>query len=75
MINNPLNSFLTFNSFISVFNEQNKITKSQVKTILDCGSFSNFISTNLVSKLKLKTNNLQNSILVKEISGDTDSIN
>jgi len=33
MINNLLNSFLTFNSFAPVFNEQNKITKSQVKTI------------------------------------------
>ena len=37
-INNPLSSFLTFNSFVSVFNVQDKITKTQVKTILDCGS-------------------------------------
>ena len=70
-LNNPMNVCQR----CEFFNKQNKITKSQVKTILDCGSFSNFISSNLVSKLKLKTNKLQTSILVKGISGDTDSIN
>jgi len=42
--------------------------------MLDCGSFCNFISSNLVSKLNLKTQTLKKKVLIKGISGDIDSI-
>ncbi len=43
--------------------------------MLDCGSFCNFISRKLVEKLNLKPQKLLNKILVKGISGITNSIN
>jgi len=43
--------------------------------MLDCGSYCNFISTNLISRLNLVPQKLNNKIYIKGISGDTDSIN
>ena len=43
--------------------------------MLDCGSFCNFISSNLVKKLNLKSQKLKNKIIIKGISGSTNSIN
>jgi len=43
--------------------------------MLDCGSYCNFISTNLISRLNLVPQKLNNKIHINGISGDTDSIN
>ena len=75
-LNNSLpESFFSFNSHIPILNENNKIIKYQVRSILDTGSLCNFISSNLVKKLNLNINKCQSKILIKGISGDTDSIN
>ena len=75
-LNDPLPStFFTFKSFIPTLDKNNKVIKTQVKSILDCGSYCNFISKNLVSKLKLNPQKLQTPVHVKGISGDTDPIN
>jgi len=43
--------------------------------MLDCVVYCNFISTNLISRLNLVPQKLNNKIHIKGISGDTDSIN
>jgi len=64
-----------FKSFIPTINKRNKNIKLQTKSILDYGSYCNFISTNLISRLNLVTQKLKNKIYIKGINGDTDSIN
>ena len=67
-------SFFFFNSFVLIKNIKNKIIKTQIKSMLVCGSFCNFISSNLISKLNLKSQALKKKVLIKGISGDIDSI-
>ncbi len=73
------NSFFTFKTFIPsnyfIKNDNKNISKLQCDSMLDCGSYCNFISNNLVQKLNLKPIKIVNKLFVKGISGTTTKIN
>jgi len=68
-------TFFTFKTHILIREDHKNTIKQQIRSILDSGSLCNFISSSLVNKLNLTTHKLQNKILIKGISGDTESIN
>ncbi len=52
-------------------NKQQNSQNQEYESILDSGSYCNFISTNLIKKLNLQPQNTTNTIYIKGISGTT----
>ena len=67
------NTFFIFKSYIPL----HKINKKylQIDSMIDSGSFCNFISPTLVKKLNLIPQKIYNKLIVKGISGNSNVIN